>query len=120
MNKNKTDLILINLNHDQNHINTSILTQIYAQINQQIPNLNNTKNLKTFFTMIQDLNTNNHLLTYHNHSNNNLLTTILEMTFTNHCNLALNLDTLTNDTSELPTILFNEELGTIPKLHNYA
>ena len=120
MDKGETDLILIDLGRGQNRMGASILAQVYAQIGQQVPDLDDAEDLKAFFAVIQGLNADGHLLAYHDRSDGGLLTTVLEMAFAGHCGLSLNLDALADDSSELPAMLFNEELGAVIQVRQDA
>ncbi|VEE16926.1 phosphoribosylformylglycinamidine synthase [Ectopseudomonas mendocina] len=120
MDKGETDLILIDLGRGQNRMGASILAQVYAQIGQQVPDLDDPEDLKAFFAVIQGLNADGHLLAYHDRSDGGLLTTVLEMAFAGHCGLSLNLDALADDSSELPAVLFNEELGAVIQVRQDA
>lgn len=120
MDKGETDLILIDLGRGQNRMGASILAQVYAQIGQQAPDLDDAEDLKAFFAVIQGLNADGHLLAYHDRSDGGLLTTVLEMAFAGHCGLSLNLDALADDRSELPAVLFNEELGAVIQVRQDA
>lgn len=120
MDKGETDLILIDLGRGQNRMGASILAQVYAQIGQQVPDLDDAEDLKAFFAVIQGLNADGHLLAYHDRSDGGLLTTVLEMAFAGHCGLSLNLDALADDSSELTAVLFNEELGAVIQVRQDA
>lgn len=113
MDKGDTDLILIDLGRGQNRMGGSILAQVYTRIGQQAPDLDDAEDLKAFFAVIQGLNADGHLLAYHDRSDGGLLTTVLEMAFAGHCGLNLSLDALADEASELPAVLFNEELGAV-------
>ena len=120
MDKGETDLILIDLGRGQNRMGASILAQVYSQIGQQVPDLDDAEDLKAFFAVIQGLNADGHLLAYHDRSDGGLLTPVLEMAFAGHCGLSLNLDALADDSSELPAVLFNEELGAVIQVRQDA
>lgn len=120
MDKGETDLILIDLGRGQDRMGASILAQVYARIGQQVPDLDDAEDLKAFFAVIQGLNADGHLLAYHDRSDGGLLTTVLEMAFAGHCGLSLNLDALADDSSELPAVLFNEELGAVIQVRQDA
>lgn len=120
MDKGETDLILIDLGRGQNRMGASILAQVYSQIGQQVPDLDDAEDLKAFFAVIQGLNADGHLLAYHDRSDGGMLTTVLEMAFAGHCGLSLNLDALADDSSELPAVLFNEELGAVIQVRQDA
>lgn len=108
-----TDLILIDLGFGKNRLGASILTQVYNQLGQQTPDLDDPEKLKAFFTVIQTLNADNKLLAYHDRSDGGLLATLLEMAFAGHCGLDIHFDSLADDLSELIGVLFNEELGAV-------
>ncbi|WP_296271655.1 phosphoribosylformylglycinamidine synthase [Pseudomonas sp. UBA6323] len=120
MDKGETDLILIDLGRGQNRMGASILAQVYAQIGQQVADLDDAEDLKAFFAVIQGLNADGHLLAYHDRSDGGLLTTVLEMAFAGHCGLSLNLDALADEAAELPAVLFNEELGAVIQVRQDA
>ncbi|RIA32054.1 phosphoribosylformylglycinamidine synthase [Ectopseudomonas oleovorans] len=120
MDKGVTDLILIDLGRGQNRMGGSILAQVYAKIGQQVPDVDDAEDLKAFFAVIQGLNADGHLLAYHDRSDGGLLTTVLEMAFAGHCGLSLSLDALADEASELPAVLFNEELGAVIQVHQDA
>lgn len=120
MDKGVTDLILIDLGRGQNRMGGSILAQVYAKIGQQVPDVDDAEDLKAFFAVIQGLNADGHLLAYHDRSDGGLLTAVLEMAFAGHCGLSLSLDALADEASELPAVLFNEELGAVIQVHQDA
>ena len=113
MDKGLTDLILIDLGRGQNRMGASILAQTYGKLGKQAPDVDDAEDLKAFFAVIQGLNADGHLLAYHDRSDGGLLTSVMEMAFAGHCGLNLNLDCLTENVSEIPAILFNEELGAV-------
>ena len=120
MDKGETDLILIDLGRGQNRLGASILTQVYAQLGQQAPDVDDAEDLKAFFAVIQGLNADGHILAYHDRSDGGLLVTALEMAFAGHCGLNLFLDALADDSAELAAVLFNEELGAVIQVHQDA
>ncbi|UYZ82604.1 phosphoribosylformylglycinamidine synthase [Entomomonas sp. E2T0] len=108
-----TDLILIDLGRGQNRLGASILTQVYSQLGQEVPDLDDAEDLKAFFAIIQGLNADNKLLAYHDRSDGGLLATVLEMAFAGHCGLNIQLDPLVESTDDVLAALFNEELGAV-------
>src|SRR5690606_19240837 len=120
LDKGETDLILIDLGRGQNRLGGSILAQTYARLGQVGPDLDDAEDLKAFFAVIQGLNADGHILAYHDRSDGGLLTTVLEMAFAGHCGLDLNLAALADEASELPAVLFNEELGAVIQVHQDA
>ncbi|MDX5374073.1 MAG: phosphoribosylformylglycinamidine synthase [Pseudomonadaceae bacterium] len=120
LDKGETDLILIDLGRGQNRMGGSILAQTYAQLGQAVPDVDDAEDLKAFFAVIQGLNADGHILAYHDRSDGGLLTTALEMAFAGHCGLNLFLDGLADSASELPAVLFNEELGAVIQVRQDA
>jgi phosphoribosylformylglycinamidine synthase len=111
--RGETDLILIDLGRGQNRMGASILAQVYSQLGQQVPDVDDAEDLKAFFAVVQGLNADNKLLAYHDRSDGGLLATVLEMAFAGHCGLDLSLDPLADSADELAAVLFNEELGAV-------
>ena len=105
-----TDLILIDLGKGQNRLGASCLAQVYGQVGQRGPDLDDPDMLKRFFGLIQDLNRERLLLAYHDRSDGGLLVTLCEMAFAGRTGLRVDLDGLDGDPLAL---LFNEELGAV-------
>ncbi len=103
-------LLLIDLGEGKNRLGASVLAQVYKQLGNQAPDLENAALLKTFFNTIQNLNSQDKLLAYHDRSDGGLLTTVSEMIFAGRKGVDLDLDNLTGDVLEC---LFNEELGAV-------
>ena len=106
----ETKLILIDLGHGQNRMGGSALAQVYGQIGNEAPDVDNPNQLKAFFEIIQTLNTEGKLLAYHDRSDGGLFVSLCEMAFTGHC--GLNID-LTNLEGDVVSVLYNEELGAV-------
>ncbi|WP_020184045.1 phosphoribosylformylglycinamidine synthase [Methylotenera sp. 1P/1] len=105
-----TSLILIDLGNGKNRMGGSSLAQVYSQLGDQAPDVDNPAQLKQFFTQIQALNTDNKLLAYHDRSDGGLFATLTEMAFAGHCGIDVDLNTLQGDAI---SALFNEELGAV-------
>lgn len=117
MDKGETDLILIDLGRGQNRMGASILAQVHGQLGRQAPDVDDAEDLKAFFAVIQGLNADGRLLSYHDRSDGGLLVTVLEMAFAGHCGLNIYLDALADNRAELAAVLFNEELGVVIQVH---
>ncbi|MGZ4954954.1 MAG: phosphoribosylformylglycinamidine synthase, partial [Methylobacter sp.] len=103
-------LILIDLGAGKNRLGGSVLAQVYNQLGNDCPDLDDASLLKAFFDTIQILNDQGKLLSYHDRSDGGLLTTVAEMMFASRLGVTLTLDSLGND---VPAALFNEELGAV-------
>jgi phosphoribosylformylglycinamidine synthase len=106
-----SELLLIDLGFGQNRMGGSCLAQVYNQIGNIAPNLDDSSLFKKFFTVINQLNKANLISAYHDRSDGGVITTILEMAFASHCGL----DIETNTSIEA---LFNEELGCVIQVSN--
>ncbi|MDP2904617.1 MAG: phosphoribosylformylglycinamidine synthase [Methylovulum sp.] len=103
-------LLLIDLGGGKNRLGGSVLAQVYGQLGNDCPDLDDPALLKAFFESIQNLNHHGQILAYHDRSDGGLLATVAEMLFAGRLGVALTLDSLGNDA--LAT-LFNEELGAV-------
>jgi len=103
-------LILIDLGAGKNRLGGSVLAQVYNQLGNESPDLDNASLLKAFFDTIQTLNAQHKLLSYHDRSDGGLLATVAEMMFASRLGVTLTLDCLGED---VLAALFNEELGAV-------
>jgi phosphoribosylformylglycinamidine synthase len=113
MDKGETDLVLIDLGRGQNRVGGSILAQTFGKLGQSVPDVDDAEDLKAFFAVIQGLNADGRILAYHDRSDGGLFTTVIEMAFAGHCGLNLKLDALADETTDIPAVLFSEELGAV-------
>ncbi|CAM3930279.1 phosphoribosylformylglycinamidine synthase [Vreelandella rituensis] len=109
----ESDLILIDLGNGQNRLGGSALAQVYGQVGDECPDLDDPEDLKAFFEVIQGLNRDGKLLAYHDRSDGGLLVTLLEMAFAAHAGLEIKLDWLIDEPVEAFNALFSEELGAV-------
>lgn len=109
----ESDLILIDLGNGQNRLGGSALAQVYGQVGDECPDVDDPEDLKAFFEVIQGLNRDGKLLAYHDRSDGGLLVTLLEMAFAGHAGLEIKLDWLIDEPVEAFNALFAEELGAV-------
>jgi phosphoribosylformylglycinamidine synthase len=112
-----TVLLLIDLGRGQNRLGASALAQVYNQLGELPPDVDNPQDLKDFFTAIQTLNHQGQILAYHDRSDGGLWATLCEMAFAGHCGLDIHLDPLG---TEVMASLFNEELGAVIEVNRQA
>ena len=105
-----TDLWLIDLGVGKNRLGGSVLAQTFNQVGSEAPDLDDAVRMKRFFALIQRLNRDSCLLSYHDRSDGGLLATLCEMAFASRCGLLIDLGALAG---EPLAILFNEELGAV-------
>ena len=92
-----TELVLIDLGRGRNRLGGSQLAQVYGQIGDTVPDLDDPAALKAFFAEIQSLNRDGLLLAYHDRSDGGLFACACEMAFAGRCGVTLNLDLLGYD-----------------------
>ncbi|MCX7097873.1 MAG: phosphoribosylformylglycinamidine synthase [Methylococcales bacterium] len=105
-----TQLLLIDLGRGQARLGGSVLAQVYNQLGDNCPDLDDPALLKAFFIAIQQLNELGLILGYHDRSDGGLLATVSEMLFASRLGVSLSLDNLGKDAL---SALFNEELGAV-------
>src|ERR1700687_1797986 len=105
-----TVLLVVDLGDGKNRLGGSTLAQVFGQMGNVPPDLDDAQRLKSFFTVIQSLHAANRLLAYHDRSDGGLFAALAEMAFAGRCGLAVELDALPGTPLEA---LFNEELGAV-------
>ena len=108
-------LILIDLGAGKNRLGASVLAQVYNQMGNDSPDLDDPALLKAFFDAVQTLNSQGQLLSYHDRSDGGLLATVSEMMFAGRLGVSLSLDDLGSD---VWSALFNEELGAVVQVRS--
>ncbi|WP_333844240.1 phosphoribosylformylglycinamidine synthase, partial [Pelomicrobium sp.] len=129
----ETELVLIDLGSGRNRLGGSALAQVYNQVGDRVPDLDDPDKLKAFFATVQRLRAEGRILAYHDRSDGGLFATVCEMAFAGRTGLYVLLDTLCymphlgdGDAAEIRTepmggvyqrrmveVLFNEELGAV-------
>ena len=133
MDAGDTELVLVDLGAGRHRLGGSALAQVYGQVGDAPPDLDEPAKLKAFFDAIQRLNREGRLLAYHDRSDGGLFATVCEMAFAARCGITLYLDNLVMDERHLDVdgherrpdamagavhermlaALFNEELGAV-------
>ena len=103
-------LLLIDLGNKQNRLGASILCQVFNEMGDDAPDVDDIPQLKNFFDAMQVLLKEELIIAYHDRSDGGLFTTLAEMSFAARCGLQVTLDGLGSDAH---SILFNEELGAV-------
>jgi len=127
----KSRLLFIDLGNGKNRLGGTSLAQVYNQIGDESPDVDDPKLLKRTFNSVQELISKDLILSGHDRSDGGLITTILEMAFSGNCGMEVTLDSaeaqkrgraevIKTSTSELPSFrtsalasLFSEELGLV-------
>ncbi|TVP50739.1 MAG: phosphoribosylformylglycinamidine synthase [Halomonas sp.] len=113
LDQDESDLILIDLGSGQNRLGGSALAQVYGQVGNDCPDVDDPEDIKAFFEVIQGLNRDGKLLAYHDRSDGGLLVTLLEMAFAARAGLEIKLDWMIDEPVEALNALFSEELGAV-------
>jgi phosphoribosylformylglycinamidine synthase len=103
-------LWLIDLGGGRDRLGGSALTQVFNRSGGVPPDLDDAKQLKALFELVQEANAGGLLLAYHDRSDGGVITTLLEMAFAGHCGLEIQLDGWGEAALRA---LFNEELGAV-------
>ncbi len=109
----ETELIFIDIAQGKTRLGGSILAQVYGQIGDNPPDLDDPDMLKRAFLAIQELISKDLILSGHDISDGGLITTILEMAFSGNCGLKIEME---GPWSPLERF-FSEELGAVIDCH---
>lgn len=109
-----TDLLLIDLGHGKDRIGGSALAQVYRELGCTPPDVDSAEELKSFFSLIQQLNRESLLLAYHDRSDGGVFVTLAEMAFSGHTGIDIQLAELLGTGDKDPIrALFSEEVGAV-------
>ena len=104
-----TRLLRIDLGGGLNRLGGSILAQVYGQLGDVPPDLDDPQRLLGFAAALRAARSADLLLAYHDRSDGGLAATLIEMAFAGHCGLDLHLPA----DADLLAQLFSEELGAV-------
>ncbi|NCP80454.1 MAG: phosphoribosylformylglycinamidine synthase, partial [Gallionella sp.] len=110
-----TAVLLFDLGCGRNRLGGSALAQVYKQVGDVAPDVDDAAKLKALFDLIQRFNREGKLLAYHDRSDGGLFTALCEMSFASHIGLDIRLDELKGDDL---AVLFNEELGALVQVRH--
>jgi phosphoribosylformylglycinamidine synthase len=108
-----SSLYLIDLGQGKNRLGASVLGQVYGQLGQQPPNLDDIALFKNFYLAIQEMLAQELLMAYHDRSDGGLVVTLCEMAFAGGTGLSVDLPFTGGDSM---AVLFNEELGAVVQI----
>ena len=107
-----SELFLIDLGLGKNRMGGSSLAQVFNQIGNETPDLDNPKLFAKFFSAMNAFNKSGLISAFHDRSDGGALITLLEMAFASRCGLDIRVSDPIAD-------LFNEELGCIIQVSNH-
>ncbi|CAG8439315.1 7441_t:CDS:1 [Ambispora leptoticha] len=113
-----TIIVLLDLAKGKQRIGGSALAQVFKQIGDEAPDVDDVKLLKDFFKGIQYLRGENDdlILAYHDRSDGGLIVTLVEMMFAGNVGISVELSTIVGNDGNLLKSLFSEELGILLQL----
>ena len=114
-------LLLIDLGAGKNRLGASCLAQVYEQLGDDCPDLEDAEVFKRFFAGIQDLNSKSLISAYHDRSDGGLVTTLIEMAIAGRQGIEILLDLIavTSETKSIFNLLFSEELGAVIEIEKH-
>jgi len=101
-----SELYLVDLGLGKNRMGGSSLAQVFNQIGNTAPDLDDPVLFAKFFSIMNSLNKKNLVSAFHDRSDGGAFISLVEMAFASQCGLDISV-------SDLFTDLFNEELGCI-------
>ena len=110
-------LLFIDGARGQQRMGGSALAQVFKQLGNTTPDVDDALQLAGFFNAIQALRRKGWLWAYHDRSDGGLLVTLCEMAFASHVGLDISVDALGADPL---TALFNEEIGAVVQVPRHA
>ena len=105
----QSKLIFIDMSVGKCRLGASAIAQVYGQMGNECPDVDDPGTLKSAFDAIQELISKNLLLAGHDVSDGGLITTLLEMAFAGNCGLSITMDGPCTALERL----FAEELGAV-------
>ncbi|MCL2310195.1 MAG: phosphoribosylformylglycinamidine synthase [Proteobacteria bacterium] len=105
----ETQLLWLDPTRGRRRLGGSALAQVYGQVGDETPDVDDAETLLTFLQLIRSLNRQGKLLAYHDIGDGGVLVTLLEMAFATHAGLELHF----SDEAPLLDTCFAEELGAV-------
>jgi phosphoribosylformylglycinamidine synthase len=90
-----TELVLVDLGRGKNRLGGSILAQVFSQLGDECPDLDDPALLRNLFSAMEKLRP--FILAYHDRSDGGLFAAVCEMAFAAHCGVTLSLDGIAFD-----------------------
>jgi phosphoribosylformylglycinamidine synthase len=108
-------LVFFDLAQGKQRLGGSALAQVFKQLGSEAPDVEAAGLVKSFFVACQKIRSSHPemVLAYHDRSDGGLFTTIVEMAFAGRCGVEIELDSVLAGSSDIISLLFNEELGAI-------
>ncbi len=115
LDRGETLLLWIDLGGGRRRLGGSALAQVYGQLGDACPDVDDPARIKAFFEAVQACNRDGLLLAYHDVADGGLFATLAEMAFASRCGLAIDLACAPG---EALAALFAEELGAVVQVRD--
>ena len=112
LSKNLGNIYYINLSFDEYKLGGSSFAQTLNKIGSESPEIKDSNKFKESFNLVQNLISNNNILSGHDISSGGLITCLLEMCFSSN-NVGLDIDLTDLGCSDSTKLLFSENSGII-------
>jgi len=103
-------LLFIDLSYGKNRLGGTALSQVYCQLSNDVPDIEDVQGFKNAFNATQQLIVNNKILAGHDISDGGLITCLLEMCFAGISGIDID---ITHKSAPAIDVLFSEEVGWI-------
>ena len=110
LDRGETALVHLDVANGRRRLGGSALAQVYGQLGNEAPDVDDPARLASFFALVQQLHADGMLLAYHDIGDGGLLVALAEMAFASRCGLAIELPAASR---EPLAALFAEELGAV-------
>jgi phosphoribosylformylglycinamidine synthase len=107
----QSKLLFIDPANGSNRLGGSALAQVFNQVGNESPDVDDPEVLKRAFNAVQTLIEKKLILSGHDRSDGGLITTLLEMAFAGNCGMEIERSEVNNH--EIMSSLFSEELGLV-------
>ena len=109
----RSELMLIDLSAGRYRLGGSALAQVYGQLGDESPDVEDSQLLRRGFEAVQELIGKDLVLAGHDRSDGGLVTCLLEMAFAGNCGLDVECDPPGIDSPDALPYFFSEELGLV-------
>ncbi len=106
-------LLFIDLARGKNRVGGSAIAQVFNQVGNESPDVDDPELLKHAFNAVQKLIKKGLVLSGHDRSDGGLITTLLEMAFAGNCGIEVNLPSEITRGKDPISVLFSEEAGLV-------
>ncbi|CAD6573939.1 MAG: hypothetical protein TREMPRED_000966 [Tremellales sp. Tagirdzhanova-0007] len=110
-----TVIVFIDLARGKQRLGGSALAQVFKQLGNDPPDLEDPADIKAFFVAARALKSTGVILAYHDRSDGGLFTTLVEMAFAGRTGFEVSLNAIGKDGDYIAS-LFNEELGAVMQI----